>query len=87
MSTLDHLTGGRIGWNIVTGYLDSAARAVGLTGQTAHDDRYDLADEYMSLVYKLWKGSWEDGAVLRDKERGIYADPARVHVVHHSGPQ
>ena len=87
MSTLDHLTGGRIGWNIVTGYLDSAARAVGLTGQTAHDDRYDLADEYMSLVYQLWEGSWEDGAVLRDKARGIYADPARVHLVHHQGPQ
>jgi FMN-dependent oxidoreductase (nitrilotriacetate monooxygenase family) len=87
MSTLDHLTGGRIGWNIVTGYLDSAARAVGLTGQTAHDDRYDLADEYMSLVYKLWEGSWEDGAVLRDKENGIYVDPSKVHVVHHSGPQ
>ncbi|MBB1601533.1 LLM class flavin-dependent oxidoreductase [Variovorax sp. UMC13] len=87
MSTLDHLTGGRIGWNIVTGYLDSAARAVGLTGQTAHDDRYDLADEYMALVYKLWEGSWEDGAVLADKARGLYADPARVHAVHHQGPQ
>ncbi|MBC7376424.1 MAG: LLM class flavin-dependent oxidoreductase [Burkholderiaceae bacterium] len=87
MSTLDHLTGGRIGWNIVTGYLDSAARAVGLSGQTAHDDRYDLADEYMALVYALWEGSWEDGAVLRDRAQGVYADPAKVHVVHHSGPQ
>ncbi|MEP6791011.1 MAG: LLM class flavin-dependent oxidoreductase [Ramlibacter sp.] len=87
MSTLDHLTGGRIGWNIVTGYLDSAARAVGLTGQTAHDDRYDLADEYMALVYKLWEGSWEDGAVLRDRGGGVYADPAKVHLVHHSGKQ
>jgi FMN-dependent oxidoreductase (nitrilotriacetate monooxygenase family) len=87
MSTLDHLAGGRIGWNIVTGYLDSAARAAGLAGQMAHDDRYDLADEYMSLVYKLWEGSWEDGAVLRDRERGIYADPAKVHLVRHSGPQ
>jgi long-chain alkane monooxygenase len=87
MSTLDHLTNGRIGWNIVTGYLDSAARAVGLTGQTAHDDRYDLADEYMQLVYKLWEGSWEDGAVLRDKTTGIYADASKVHLVHHHGPQ
>ncbi len=87
MSTLDHLTHGRIGWNIVTGYLDSAARAVGLTGQTAHDDRYDLADEYMQLVYKLWEGSWEDGAVLRDRSAGIYADARRVHLVHHHGPQ
>ena len=87
MSTLDHLTGGRIGWNIVTGYLDSAARAVGLAGQTAHDDRYDLADEYMALVYQLWEGSWDDGAVLRDRERGVYADPARVRMVHHHGKQ
>ncbi|MDQ6881283.1 MAG: LLM class flavin-dependent oxidoreductase [Pseudomonadota bacterium] len=87
MSTLDHLTGGRIGWNIVTGYLDSAARAAGLTGQTAHDDRYDLADEYMELVYRLWEGSWEDGAVLRDRAAGIYADPAKVHLVHHAGKQ
>ncbi len=87
MSTLDHLTQGRIGWNIVTGYLDSAARAVGLTGQTAHDDRYDLADEYMALVYKLWEGSWSDGAVQRNKATGVYADPARVRLVHHQGPQ
>lgn len=87
MSTLDHLTRGRIGWNIVTGYLDSAARANGLSGQMAHDDRYDLADEYMSLVYKLWEGSWEDGAVLADRQQGIYANPAKVHRVQHQGPQ
>ena len=60
MSTLDHLTEGRIGWNIVTGYLDSAARGVGKDEQPAHDDRYDIADEYMEVVYKLWEGSWED---------------------------
>jgi FMN-dependent oxidoreductase (nitrilotriacetate monooxygenase family) len=53
----------------------------------AHDDRYDLADEYMALVRALWEGSWEDGAVLRDRERGIYADPAKVHAVHHHGKQ
>lgn len=87
MSTLDHLTGGRIGWNIVTGYLDSAARAIGLSGQMAHDDRYDLADEYMELVYKLWEGSWEDGAVKADRADGFYADPSKVHVIRHSGRQ
>ncbi|ASU40150.1 N5,N10-methylene tetrahydromethanopterin reductase [Herbaspirillum sp. meg3] len=87
MSTLDHLTGGRVGWNIVTGYLDSAARAIGLSGQMAHDDRYDLADEYMELVYKLWEGSWEDGAVQVNRADGFYADPAKVHVVHHRGRQ
>src|SRR6202166_2648510 len=85
MSTLDHLTEGRIGWNVVTGYLDSAARGAGKDKQTAHDDRYDIADEYMELVYKLWEGSWEDGAVLRDRARGIFADPARVHRIQHEG--
>jgi FMN-dependent oxidoreductase (nitrilotriacetate monooxygenase family) len=87
MSTLDHLTGGRVGWNIVTGYLDSAARAIGLSGQMAHDDRYDLADEYMELVYKLWEGSWEDGAVQVNRADGFYADPSKVHVIHHRGRQ
>src|SRR5205809_5411478 len=53
MSTLDHLTGGRVGWNIVTGYLDSAARGMGLAAQPDHDGRYDVADEYMSVVYQL----------------------------------
>jgi FMN-dependent oxidoreductase (nitrilotriacetate monooxygenase family) len=87
MSTLDHLTGGRIGWNIVTGYLDSAARAMGLGQQMAHDDRYDLADEYMEVVYRLWEQSWDDDAVLADRVAGIYADPAKVRRVSHAGRQ
>lgn len=87
MSTLDHLTGGRIGWNIVTGYLDSAARAIGLDMQAAHDDRYDLADEYMEVMYKLLEGSWEDDAVVFDPLDHVYADPAKVHKVHHHGKQ
>ncbi|AOZ09449.1 LLM class flavin-dependent oxidoreductase [Cupriavidus malaysiensis] len=84
-STLDHLSGGRVGWNIVTGYLDSAARAMGLDGQIAHDERYDRADEYLEVLYKLWEGSWEDGAVWRDKAARVFADPARVHKVRHAG--
>lgn len=87
MSTLDHLTGGRIGWNIVTGYLDSAARAMGFDRQMAHDDRYDLADEYMELVYKLWEASWDGDAVRADRAAGIYADPAKVRPVQHQGRQ
>ncbi len=87
MSTLDHMTNGRIGWNIVTGYLDSAARAIGLKGQIAHDDRYDLADEYMSLVYKLWEGSWDDDAMVVDRDNAIFIDPAKVRAIHHEGPQ
>jgi FMN-dependent oxidoreductase (nitrilotriacetate monooxygenase family) len=86
-STLDHLTEGRIGWNIVTGYLDSAARAMGLDRQMAHDDRYDLADEYMEIVYRLWEESWAADAVKRDRAAGIYADPARVKRIRHEGRQ
>jgi FMN-dependent oxidoreductase (nitrilotriacetate monooxygenase family) len=87
MSSLDHLTNGRIDWNIVTGYLDSAARAMGFDTQMAHDDRYDLADEYMQAVYALWEGSWDDDAVLSDRAAGIYADPARVRPISHHGRQ
>jgi len=84
-STLDHLTRGRVGWNIVTGYLESAARAMGRDRQAAHDDRYEMAEDTMQLLYKLWEGSWADDAVLRDAAAGMYADPARVRAVsHHS---
>src|SRR5436190_15657890 len=85
MSTLDHLTKGRARWNIVTGYLNSAAAGMGLTVQPRHDERYDVAEEYMQVVYQLWEGSWEDGAVLRDRERRVFADPARIHRVKHAG--
>ncbi len=87
MSTLDHLTQGRIGWNIVTGYLDSAARALGYDAQMKHDDRYDLADEYMDAVYALWEGSWDDDAVKRDRAGAVFTDPARVRAVRHEGRQ
>jgi FMN-dependent oxidoreductase (nitrilotriacetate monooxygenase family) len=87
MSTLDHLTNGRIGWNIVTGYLDSAARAIGLDRQQQHDDRYDLADEYMEVVTRLWRESWDDDAVRADRAAGVYADPAKVRRIRHEGPQ
>ena len=85
LSTLDHLSGGRVGWNIVTGYLDSAAMAMGLTEQVEHDRRYDQADEYLEVLYKLWEGSWEDDAVVQDRERRIYAQPEKVHKVQHEG--
>jgi alkanesulfonate monooxygenase len=85
MSTLDHLTKGRVGWNIVTGYLNSAAKGVGLKGQGAHDTRYDIADEYMEVVYKLWEGSWEDDAVVRDRKERIFTRPEKVHRIKHEG--
>ncbi len=84
-STLDHLTRGRFGWNIVTGYLDSAARNLGLDRQLGHDERYDLADEYLDVVYKLWEKSWDDDAVVRDKASRVYTDPSKVHEIRHEG--
>ncbi|MFT4191549.1 MAG: LLM class flavin-dependent oxidoreductase [Comamonas sp.] len=86
VTTLDQLSQGRIGWNIVTGYVDSGARGLGQDGLSAHDARYDRADDFLELAYKLWEGSWEDDAVVADKARRIHADPAKVHVIAHEGP-
>lgn len=85
LSTLDHLTGGRVAWNIVTSYLDSAARNLGLDAQIPHDQRYEIADEYLEVCYKLWEGSWEADAVVRDPQRGVFTDPAKVHDIEHKG--
>lgn len=85
MTTLDHLTDGRVAWNIVTSYQESAAVNLGLERQIAHDERYDMADEFMEVCYKLWEASWEEDAVVRDHERGIYTDPAKVHDINHRG--
>jgi FMN-dependent oxidoreductase (nitrilotriacetate monooxygenase family) len=85
ISTLDHLTRGRVAWNIVTTYLESAARSLGQAGLQPHDERYEMADEYLEVCCKLWEASWEDSAVVRDRERRIYVDPSRVHAVHHEG--
>jgi len=86
MSTLDHLTDGRIGWNIVTGYLDSAAKGMGQGGQKRHDDRYAVAEDYMQVVYKLWEGSWANDAVVADPREGVFTRPDRVRKVRHDGP-
>lgn len=59
-STLDHLTRGRIGWNIVTGYLESGARGMGFDANRAHDDRYDVAEDFLAATYKLWDGREPD---------------------------
>ncbi|WP_394550883.1 LLM class flavin-dependent oxidoreductase [Agromyces sp. MMS24-JH15] len=85
LSTLDHLTKGRVGWNVVTGYLPSAARNMGHDDQLEHDQRYEIADEYLEVLYKLWEGSWEDDAVLRDRESGVFTDPEKVHAIEHDG--
>ena len=84
-STLDHLTKGRFGWNIVTSQSNSAAKNYGLNGQIEHDERYRIADEYMEVVYKLWEGDWADDAVRLDRVNRVYADPARVRYTDHHG--
>lgn len=84
-ATLDHLTSGRVGWNVVTSYLASAARGFGLTAQVPHDRRYDLAEEYVDVCAALWEGSWEDDAVVHDAATATFADPAKVHDVDHDG--
>ena len=83
-SSLDHFTGGRVGWNIVTSYLESACRN-GLGEMLPHDQRYERAEEYMQVVYKLWEASWEEDAIVRDAARDMHTDPARVHLIDHRG--
>ncbi|QGU06509.1 Dimethyl-sulfide monooxygenase [Corynebacterium occultum] len=83
-ATLDHLTRGRIAWNIVTGYQPSALRNIG-ADSLPHDERYDRADEYMEVVYALWEGSIEPGALRIDAAANTYLDPDRVHPINHRG--
>ncbi|MGG3800738.1 LLM class flavin-dependent oxidoreductase [Metabacillus fastidiosus] len=85
LSTLDHLTKGRIGWNIVTSNLDSAAKNYGLEKQMGLIDRYNRGDEYMDVVYKLWEASWESDAVIQDVNNRVYTDPSKVHDIQHEG--
>lgn len=85
VSTLDHLTKGRVGWNIVTSSSPNAHKNVGLDGLVEHDERYAMADEYVDVAYKLWEASWKDGAVVRNTEENVYADPSKVHKINHEG--
>jgi FMN-dependent oxidoreductase (nitrilotriacetate monooxygenase family) len=86
MSTLDHLSKGRVGFNIVTSYLPNAAENFGVRPDAlSHDERYDLADEFMEVCYKLWEASWDEDAVVRDIGDNVYVDPKRVHRIDHKG--
>lgn len=85
MTTLDHLTKGRIAWNIVTSYLESGTKNIEIGNKFQHDERYNIADEYLEVCYKLWEGSWEDGAVLKDKGKRVFTDPTKVHEINHFG--
>lgn len=84
MSTLDHASKGRIAWNIVTNFQQNRARNFG-QDLTAHDERYEWAKESVAVTYKLWEGSWQDGALRQDREAEIYADFDKVHKIHHVG--
>ncbi len=85
ISTLDHISNGRIAWNIVTGMQDNGSRNFGLPQLTDHAERYRWAEEYVDVAYKLWEGSWDEGAVLKDRANSQYSDPAKVHKIHHEG--
>jgi alkanesulfonate monooxygenase SsuD/methylene tetrahydromethanopterin reductase-like flavin-dependent oxidoreductase (luciferase family) len=81
-STLDHFSGGRAAWNVVTSLNDVEAQNFGLDKHVAHDARYDQADEFMQVVYGLWD-TWEAEALVLDRVQGQFADPARVHRLNH----
>jgi long-chain alkane monooxygenase len=85
IASLDHLSRGRIAWNVVTSYLTNAAQNFGLPDQIDHDERYRIADEHLDVVYKLLLASWEHEAVRADAASGVWADPAKVHYVDHVG--
>ncbi|QEU59472.1 hypothetical protein KDRO_B07440 [Kluyveromyces lactis] len=86
LGTLDLVSNGRVGWNIVTSYLDSAARNL-LNGQNLpdKDERYDRAEEYVDVVYKLFLSSWQDNAVKMDKAKGIFIDHEGIRHIDHVG--
>lgn len=83
-SSLDILSGGRAGWNIVTTQSDAAARNFSLTGIPSAEERYARAQEFIDVVTKLWD-SWEDDAILADRESGVFFDPDKVHAIQHVG--
>ena len=83
LSTMDHMSGGRTAWNIVSCYSTSEWEAYGRE-MTPRTHRYDMLDEYMDVCYKLWD-SWEPNAIVEDYASGVYADPAKVHEVNHEG--
>ena len=83
IGSLDHISGGRVGWNVATSMFDAEARNHGYESMPGHAERYARADEFIEAVLALWD-SWDDGAVLNDRH-GLYADPARVRKINHHG--
>lgn len=83
-ASLDHLSGGRAAWNVVTSVNDSEAQNFGVNAHLGHDERYDRADEFLDVVAGLWD-TWDADAILHDRASGIYADPTKVHELNHAG--
>ncbi len=83
-ATLDHLTHGRFGFNLVTAHNDRTAQNFGLEKMTEHSLRYRMASEWVEVADKLWN-SWDDDAIVNDRERGVFTDPSKVHPIHHEG--
>jgi len=83
-ATLDHLSGGRVAWNVVTSLNDAEAQNFGLERHVGHDDRYDQADEFMEVAFGLWD-TWQKDALIMDQTQGMFADPDKVHRLEHQG--
>lgn len=83
-ASLDHISSGRVGWNIVTSWLAAAARNYGSAGQVSHADRYARGEEFVAVVKALWD-SWTDDAVLDDRASGHYARADRIRPINHTG--
>lgn len=85
-ASIDHLSGGRAGWNVVTSPLEGSALNFGKGGHPDHALRYEIAEEHLEVVKGLWD-SWEDDAFVRDKASGVFFDPAKLHALNHNGPR
>jgi FMN-dependent oxidoreductase (nitrilotriacetate monooxygenase family) len=83
-ATLDHLSAGRAAWNVVTSVNDSEAQNFGVSHHLDHDARYNRADEFLEATNALWD-TWDDDALVLDRAGGVFADPAKVHELNHSG--
>ncbi|MGK6315783.1 LLM class flavin-dependent oxidoreductase [Neorhizobium sp. DT-125] len=83
-ASLDHISGGRAGWNVVTSWLEGSASNFSKQSHLAHDVRYKLAGEYLDVVQGLWD-SWEDDALVHDKASGVFFDPRKLHTLNHKG--
>jgi FMN-dependent oxidoreductase (nitrilotriacetate monooxygenase family) len=83
-ASLDHISGGRAGWNIVTTSTPQAAQNFGLPEHPPHGERYERAREYLDVITRLWD-SWEDDALVNDPRSGIFADTGKIHAINHVG--